>query len=147
MLKIVMNYYCFQIEISCSHWEGLVRGGLSFFSFGFSGGQVGNFCFFWVCSNVFPLCLHQVPKVFPKMFPITLPFLSHTKRATTSIYITCKREGRGSKACLCVGYLVCWGVPPCSKNIDDGPNGLEFFFRRLYFCMVEYWISIILLLP
>jgi len=65
------------------------------------------------------------------MFPIPLQFLSHTKRATTSIYITCKREGRGSKACLHVGYLgfyvgECPHVPKILMM--DQSNGLEGFF-------------------
>jgi hypothetical protein len=38
---------------------------------GLGGGKVGNFFFFFlVCSNVSPLCSHQVPKVFPNGYPL-----------------------------------------------------------------------------
>ncbi len=140
MLKMVMNYYCFQNRNFMQPLRRLSQGGLSVFSFGFSRGKQG--IFFWggsvpICSH----CVHQVPNVFPKMFPITFQFLSHTKRATTSIYITCKREGTGRERNHNKALLICWvlrllccGVSPCSKNIDDGPiKWLRGFFFKIIF--------------
>jgi len=58
-------------------------GGISFFSFGGQSGGVGFL--------LFSLCSHQVPNVFPKMFPIVLHPISFALNSTCN-YISSPKE-------------------------------------------------------
>ncbi len=67
-----------EIKVSCNQWKGstCTLQGSSFFLFGGGGLERYFFVFFHV-PNVFPMCSHhvpQVPKLFPKTFPIAHQF-------------------------------------------------------------------------
>jgi hypothetical protein len=118
----------FEKKNACSQWEGsaCTHDQSSFFLFERGGRERGNFCFF----SLFPMCSHQVLRVFPNtlpnMFPIApqLYYVWFCPKFNTHVY-KLKMRNLGEHICLYFtigGQKRCfyWGMPNVPKTLLMG---------------------------
>ncbi len=86
-----------------------------------------------MCDCMFPMCSHQVSKlfppnvpqvfdVFPKAFPIAPQFCPILLNyGTTSMYVSCKVGANKAltEHASTLGGLLCWKVPHVPNNIGE----------------------------